>query len=278
MSAITQWVDSGLRRLRAAVRKAPAAPAPSAASARTPAPPAPSLPAQSGAATAAPQSPAASAPPAPSDPFDTPDTLDTPAQPAIRALGPGCRAQIAQHLLALDCADRYLRFGYAAGDEQIRRYVGQIDFGSDRIYGVYDRRQQLIAVAHLAQLVEPPGQCAEFGVSVCKSARGRGLGTQLFAHAARHARNAGVQVLFVHALSQNSAMLKIARRAGASVRCDGAQSQAWLQLPPAADPALRTARAAGGQAAQAQGRCRGAEPVGRGQRAPGAARGSACAR
>src|SRR6218665_2498040 len=74
---------------------------------------------------------------------------------------------------------------------------------------------------------------AEFGVSVLPSARGRGLGTQLFGRAVMHARNEGVRMVFIHALSDNQAMLKIARNAGASVRRDGAQSEAYLQIPPA---------------------------------------------
>ncbi len=39
----------------------------------------------------------------------------------IRSLGPSHRDRIATHLCSLDGEDRYLRFGYAANDEQIRR-------------------------------------------------------------------------------------------------------------------------------------------------------------
>jgi hypothetical protein len=54
----------------------------------------------------------------------------------------------------------------------------------------------------------------------------------LFEHAVLHARNRGVQTLFIHALSENTAMLKIARGAGATVERDGSESEAWLKLPP----------------------------------------------
>jgi hypothetical protein len=47
-----------------------------------------------------------------------------------------------------------------------------------------------------------------------------------------HARNRGVDTLFIHALSENSAMLKIARKAGASVERSGSETEAWLKLPP----------------------------------------------
>lgn len=152
----------------------------------------------------------------------------------IRSLGPTYRARIAAHLLALDGPDRYLRFGYAASDEQIARYVAQLDFERDEIFGIYNRRLELIAMAHLAFAAHSEyEQCAEFGVSVLKKARGRGYGGRLFERAVIHARNGGVSMMFIHALSENTPMLKIARSAGAVVQRDGSESEAFLQLPPA---------------------------------------------
>jgi hypothetical protein len=92
-------------------------------------------------------------------------------------------------------------------------------------------------MAHLAYLpvdvaaAQAPAT-AEFGVSVAKRARGRGFGARLFEHAVLHARNRGCDRLFIHALSENTAMLKIARNAGATVERDGPESEAWLKLPP----------------------------------------------
>lgn len=152
----------------------------------------------------------------------------------IRSLGPSNRERITQHLLKLEPADRYLRFGYAANDEQIRRYAEQLDFERDEIFGIYNRRLELVAMAHLAFSDDPSHQaCAEFGVSVLRKARGRGLGARLFERAAMHARNAGVKMVFIHALTENTAMLKIARNAGATVQRDGSESEAYLELPPA---------------------------------------------
>ena len=37
---------------------------------------------------------------------------------------------------------------------------------------------------------------------------------------------------FIHALTENTAMLKIARNAGATVKHEGSESEAYLQLPP----------------------------------------------
>ena len=73
---------------------------------------------------------------------------------------------------------------------------------------------------------------SEFGVSVLPRYRRRGFGARLFEHAMLHARNRGIQTLFIHALSENVAMLMIARNAGATVERSGSESDAWLRLPP----------------------------------------------
>ena len=152
----------------------------------------------------------------------------------IRELNPGHRARIAHHLMSLNDSDRYLRFGYMARDEQIQHYVDGLNFERDAIFGIFDDSLHIIAMAHLAYSVDRSlDACGEFGVSVLKSARGRGYGTKLFERAVRHARNVGVHLFFIHALSENTAMLKIARKGGATVVKDGSESEAYLQLPPA---------------------------------------------
>jgi GNAT superfamily N-acetyltransferase len=174
----------------------------------------------------------------------------------IRALTAEQRPAIAEHLLQLGPRDRYLRFGYAANDDHIRRYVAALDFARDEVFGIFNRQLRLIAMAHLAYLApheqaheqahepahEPaqaqetprvPQGLAEFGVSVNHHARGRGYGMQLFRRAVVHARNHGVDQLFIHALTENMAMLAIARKGGATVVQDGSESQAHLRLPPA---------------------------------------------
>ena len=154
----------------------------------------------------------------------------------IRSLGPRHRERIATHLIALDERSRYLRFGYAANDAQIRRYVDTLDFEHDEVFGIFNRRLELIALAHLAHRDADPSRgraaASEFGVSVLPKARRRGFGRRLFEHAMLHARNRHVQTMFIHALSENTAMLKLARGAGATIERDGSESEAWLKLPP----------------------------------------------
>lgn len=150
----------------------------------------------------------------------------------IREIGSRYREKVARHLLSLDERDRYLRFGYAANDHQVRTYVNGIDFTRDRVFGIFNRRLELIALSHLARASEfRPSRMSEFGVSVAKHARGRGYGSRLFERAAIHAANEGVNVLYVHALAENAAMIRIARKAGASVERTGGESECHLQLP-----------------------------------------------
>ncbi|MBU1359812.1 MAG: GNAT family N-acetyltransferase [Gammaproteobacteria bacterium] len=156
----------------------------------------------------------------------------SPVMVPIRSLAKRERPRILRHLVALKPHDRYLRFGYAASDEQITRYVDGLSFERDELFGIYNRRLDLIAMAHLAFAPSKEHQgCAEFGVSVSEHARGRGYGARLFERAVVAARNEGVGMLFIHALSENAAMLKIARNAGATVERSGFESEAHLRLP-----------------------------------------------
>jgi RimJ/RimL family protein N-acetyltransferase len=150
----------------------------------------------------------------------------------IRALNSRHRRRIAQHILALPAQDRYLRFGYVATDAQVGKYVDGLDFKRDEIYGIFNRRLQLIAMAHLAFISDPQcSSCAEFGVSVSRDARGKGLGTRLFERAILHARAKHVDMIFIHALSENTAMLKIARKVGALIENYGGEVEAHILLP-----------------------------------------------
>jgi len=176
----------------------------------------------------------------PTTPHTAPADTSAPAKTwnwiPIRSLGPRHRERIAQHLHALGENDRYLRFGYAATDAQISKYVDMLDFEQDEVFGIFNRKLVLIAMAHLAHSIPGPNATdppmSEFGVSVLTQARGRGFGARLFEHAMLHARNRGVRTLFIHALSENVAMLKIARNAGATIERSGSESDARVVLPP----------------------------------------------
>jgi len=150
----------------------------------------------------------------------------------VRSLAARHRPRIRAHLVALPDHDRYLRFGYIASDAQIGHYVDLLNFDRDEVFGVFNRRLELVAMAHLAYLGngDGPATAAEFGVSVSGRLRGRGVGSRLFDHAILHARNRRVDTLLVHALSENTPMLRMARSAGATVVREGGDSDAYLKI------------------------------------------------
>lgn len=150
----------------------------------------------------------------------------------IATLGVEHMPQILQHLLALSEHDRYLRFGYTATDEHIQRYVAGLKFERDEIYGIFNKELQIIAMAHLA-LMKGAGRVSssEFGVSVSANARGRGYGARLFERAVIHSRNEKVYQMYIHALSENAPMIRIARKGGAIIDREGSETEAFLSLP-----------------------------------------------
>lgn len=152
----------------------------------------------------------------------------------VRRLGPRHAERVAEHLLALSPEDRTRRFGLPVSDERIRHYLDRIDFRDDLVFGIFDRRLRLVAMAHLAFGTQGrAGGSGEFGVSVLAAHRGQGLGTRLFDRAVTHARNRGVREMVINIARDNDAMVRIVRRAGATLEFDGPEVVA--RLPLAAD-------------------------------------------
>jgi GNAT superfamily N-acetyltransferase len=149
----------------------------------------------------------------------------------VKRLSPHWQPAIEAHLLGLSEHDRYLRFGVYASDTLVRQYVSGLRFERDDIVGVFNRKLELVAAAHLA--IDPASVegVAEYGISVSAHLRGMGYGKRLFAHAVLMARNRGLRALKIHALTENTAMLQIARQAGATVVREGGDAHATLTLP-----------------------------------------------
>ncbi len=153
------------------------------------------------------------------------------------------REQIEMHLLSLLERDRYFRFGFHATDEQIKKYVNGLNFERDHLFGIYNRQAALVAVAHVAHTIEPDqtpfsfglgmSHSAEFGVSVLPAHRSKGYGGRLFGRALTHARNQGVSEFHIQALTENSRMLSIAKKYGATLVNFGSETEAHLVLPEA---------------------------------------------
>ena len=141
------------------------------------------------------------------------------------------RPALLEHLLALGSEDRRLRFGHIARDSSIERYSMDIDFERDALFGVQGTHggRQFDGIMHLALDKDH----AEIGVSVLEHARGLGIGSALVSRAAVHARNRSIDVLFMQCLSENGAIMRVARRLGMKVVTQGIDSEASMPLPAA---------------------------------------------
>jgi GNAT superfamily N-acetyltransferase len=147
----------------------------------------------------------------------------------IREVSRAERPALSSHFLLLGSADRRLRFGTPLSDYSVRQYVERIDFGHDTVFAVGDDELRFLGVAHLARA----DAHAELGISVLEDHRGRGVGGALLERAHLHARNWGVRALFMHCLTENAAMMRLARRQQMEIVAEAGEAEAWLKLPPA---------------------------------------------
>ena len=138
------------------------------------------------------------------------------------------RPALLEHFIALDAQDRRLRFGGTLRDEAIAAYVERIDFVRDGVFAVHDGSMRLLAAIHFA-VTEGS---AELGLSVLPQARNQGLGQALFERAVMHLRNRGAHRVFVHCLSENGAMMHIARKMEMSVVPCGPETDAHVLIDP----------------------------------------------
>jgi GNAT superfamily N-acetyltransferase len=153
---------------------------------------------------------------------------------AVQRLSEGTRAVLKAHFLALPAEDLRLRFGTTLSPDGIAAYVDGIDFDRDAVFGVYDDDLALTGAAHVAF----GDSLAELGVSVLPGHRGRGLGSALFERAARHAQNRFIPTMFMHCLSENVAIMHIARKSGMVIVVDTGEADAHLKLPPASPASI----------------------------------------
>ena len=137
------------------------------------------------------------------------------------------RPALLAHFTALDVEDRRLRFGLPLGNYAIEMYVMRIDFDQDEVFAIHDERLRIVAAVHVAR----SGEGAELGLSVLPGYRNTGLGGALFERAVMRVRNRGLSSVYVHCLSENGAIMHIARKNGMRIAMDGPESDGRLELP-----------------------------------------------
>lgn len=138
------------------------------------------------------------------------------------------RREIVRHLQQLSVEDRRLRFGSAMSDAAIERYVAQIDFVRDKVFGIFEIDLTLSGVVHLA--LDPDSGMAELGLSVDPVHRGKGYGFALLNRGKLRAQNLGCKKLYMHCLAENQIMIHLAQKAGMQVVTEAGEADAHAPL------------------------------------------------
>ncbi len=120
------------------------------------------------------------------------------------------------HLLRLDSASRYLRFGMIVQDEFLLGYAHSCNQWDVVIYG-YFVDGVMRGAAELRPLSGTTVSEAEAAFSVETEWRGKGIGSQLFAKLIRAARNRNIRRLHMSCLATNRPMQALARKYEADI-------------------------------------------------------------
>lgn len=139
------------------------------------------------------------------------------------------RAQILEHYLALSAEDLYLRFGFAAGADNLREYVASLSFDRDCFLGVFEP-EGLVAFCHIARSTEAAMNVGELGISVLPNHRGSGWGKQLICAAWNLGHRHNIHVLHIYYQAQNNAMAALVRKFGAHISRELSEVTAKIEV------------------------------------------------
>lgn len=145
---------------------------------------------------------------------------------AYRALWTFDRDDYAAHLKRLSPEDRRSRFQYVASDAQIDDHVEKFLKGGGHVIGWFVDGE-LRGAAEVALLGD--GSAAEAAFEIEPGWRGRGVGAELVIRALLWARNRGVKRLLIHTTRSNTAMLRAARRSGATFEFDLSDAEGIIE-------------------------------------------------
>jgi GNAT superfamily N-acetyltransferase len=155
---------------------------------------------------------------------------------AVNRLSESARPTLAEHFLALPMRDRNLRFGMALAPSAIAAYVDQIDLERDAVLGVHDERNVLVGVAHVAV----QDNQAELALSVLPVHRRRGIASAMLKRAIGLARSRRVAKLFMHFLTANIAIMRLAQKFRMDIVESGSDADAYLNLQSVASAPFET--------------------------------------
>lgn len=139
--------------------------------------------------------------------------------------------RIVEHITNLEQHDRYLRFGYSASPDAINDYVNRTINGTNIRtdanfwFGIV-YKDVLEATLHVAI----SGKAAEFAFTTSNHHRGKKLGQLLFARGYQLVTEFGIDRIFLACLSENKAMIHIARKFGLAVMTHGTDAEGTVNV------------------------------------------------
>jgi len=136
------------------------------------------------------------------------------------------RSAVRSFYLALSTDDRRKRFCSTLSDDAICKYVDGLDFTRHTILGAFEEQAELIGLAELA----PGAEESEMAFAVRPDKRRLGIGTALMDGLLARARSCGRKKVLVIFLADNTAMRRLAARAGMLIRTEGGEAYASREL------------------------------------------------
>lgn len=132
------------------------------------------------------------------------------------------------HLLALDDASRYLRFGYQIQDEAINKLCDTFEANTaeHKLFVIENDDLEVVGVGHIS-LVD--GE-TELAFSVLKAYQGKGMGSALMARAIEWCQNRNIKGGCMVCLTSNVAIRKLAGKHGVLVN-DHGETLADISIP-----------------------------------------------
>ncbi len=135
-----------------------------------------------------------------------------------------------KHLLALDEASRYTRFGYQVRDEMIDQLCTGFENNpkEHKIFVIENDDLDVVAVGHISL----QGGETELAFSVLKEYQNQGMGSSLMARTIEWCQNRNIKGGCMVCLSTNMAIKKLASKHGVLVN-DHGETLADIQIPDA---------------------------------------------
>ncbi len=143
------------------------------------------------------------------------------------------RKEISDHFKKLSYEDRYLRFCSSLKDEIIDSYVMNINFKTDGVISVIDDSSDLIdkpiiGLLHVSPLDNKTD--VEFGISVLKEYRNKGIASLLFGNGILFVKKHNYSTIYMNCLYENKTMQHIVKKHGFNIESNFREVTARLDI------------------------------------------------